>query len=123
MPNPIHLIPAYGRDYPSSEAVLSAWRRGLDFRISDISSEWNGKYCSCRDFARNETVLIRYHRLTLYVITNGLRHPNFQQPSFHHPTANPDKVDEVVKSMAEQNRRNYSRDIRAIKSIQDDDPQ
>jgi len=74
MPNHTHLVPAYGRDYSTSSEALADWKAGKDFFISDISSEWNGAYTSCRDWARNETVLIRYKRRTEFVITNGLKH-------------------------------------------------
>jgi hypothetical protein len=73
MSNPTHLVPAYGRDYSTSAAALADWKSGKDFRIMDISSEWDGAYTSCRDWARNETVLIRYKRRTEFVITNGTK--------------------------------------------------
>jgi hypothetical protein len=43
------LVPAYGRDYQTAEAVLAHWKEGRDFRIQDISCRWNGSYTSCRD--------------------------------------------------------------------------
>jgi hypothetical protein len=73
---PLHLVPAYGRDYKTSTEALAAWREGKDFRIMDISSPYNRAYCSCRDFTRVESVLIRYNRRANFVITGGLKkHP------------------------------------------------
>lgn len=43
------LIPAYGRDYRTADAVLAAWIAGKDFRIMDVSCRWDGSYTSCRD--------------------------------------------------------------------------
>lgn len=68
MPNdPLHpeqltLVPSYGRDYKTAEAVLKDWVGGKDFTIADISSPWNGKQCSTRDFDDRTTLKIRYHR-------------------------------------------------------------
>ena len=74
MPNPTHLVPAYGRDYKTSLEALADWKAGKDFLISDIGSPWDGRYTSCRDWARNETVLIRYRHRSEFVITGGLKH-------------------------------------------------
>lgn len=71
---PLHLVPAYGRDYTTSAAALADWKQGKDFQIMDISSPYYGAYCSCRDFTRAESVLIRYNRLADFVITGGLKH-------------------------------------------------
>lgn len=70
---PLHIVPAYGRDYGTSLEVLAAWKSGLDFIIQDISSPWDGKPCSCRDFTRIESVMIRYNHLADFVITGGLK--------------------------------------------------
>lgn len=60
------LVPCYGRDYTSAEAVLAHWREGKDFRIRDISCRWDGAYMSVRD-AKGEmqdtTFKIRYNKL------------------------------------------------------------
>jgi hypothetical protein len=72
---PLHLVPAYGRDYKTAAEALSDWARGLDFKIMDISSPYYGAYCSCRDFTRAESVLIRYNRRADFLITGGLKHP------------------------------------------------
>ncbi len=55
------LVPAYGRDYKSASEARSAYLNGKDFIINDCSSEWNGRYCSCRDY-QGETVEIRFAR-------------------------------------------------------------
>ena len=77
MPNPTHMVPAYGRDYKTSEEALASWKEGKDFLISDIGSHWDGRYTSIRDWAKDETVLIRYNRRTEFIITCGRKHPNF----------------------------------------------
>lgn len=70
---PLHLVPAYGRDYKTSLSALADWKAGKDFLISDISSPYNGAYCSCRDFTRIQRVMIRYNKLADFVITGGLK--------------------------------------------------
>ncbi len=59
----MHLVPAYGRDYPSKKAVLAAWEANHDFLISDISSPYDGKPVN-REQAPTGTHNIRYKRLT-----------------------------------------------------------
>jgi hypothetical protein len=39
----ITLTPAYGRDYPSKQAVINDLLAGKDFIFNDYSSRWNGK--------------------------------------------------------------------------------
>lgn len=79
MPDPLHIVPAYAQDYKTEAETLAAWRSGTDFLIRDIGSQWNGCYCSCRDFTRAESILIRYNRRTRYVITGGLKSSHSQQ--------------------------------------------
>jgi hypothetical protein len=55
------IVPAYGRDYKSAAAAKADWEAGKDFRIADISSPYDGKYCSKRDGLTNIT--IRYDKL------------------------------------------------------------
>jgi len=69
---PIHLVPAFGRDYKNSAAVLMDWQGGKDFRISDISSPYNGGYTSIRDWSRADRLMIRYNHLRSFVITCGM---------------------------------------------------
>lgn len=60
------IIPAYGRDYNNSDDILKDFNAGKDFMISDISSKYNGRYCSIRDFKKDgiKEVTFRYSRLT-----------------------------------------------------------
>lgn len=59
----MNLVPAYGRDYRSKASVEADFRNGKDFRIADISSPDDGRYCSCRDFQKGTRVTIRYAKL------------------------------------------------------------
>ena len=65
------VVPSYERDYKTKEEVLSDWKLGKDFTIRDISSPWNGKQCSCRDFT-DEVIKIRYGTIlgTGYILPN-----------------------------------------------------
>lgn len=56
------LIPAYGRDYKTEKEAKAAYLAGLDFKIADISSPYDGRYASCNDF-KGEQVKIRFNRL------------------------------------------------------------
>ena len=56
------LTPAYGRDFKSAKAIEAAYFEGVDFILNDVTSPYNGKYCSCRDFLDKE-VKLRYDRL------------------------------------------------------------
>lgn len=68
----VNLVPAYGRDYMTPEAVLQHWVEGKDFRIADISKgRWDGAYTSIRDWSC-EKVRIRYNRLADFVIIGVL---------------------------------------------------
>ncbi len=57
------MIPAFGRDYETATQIIAAWEDGKDFRLADITSPYDGKMCSIRDFI-GETVKLRYRRLT-----------------------------------------------------------
>lgn len=61
------VVPAYGRDYTSAKLAKEAFLSGRDFIISDVSSKWNGMYCSCRDFS-GEQVKVRYKNNTRAII-------------------------------------------------------
>lgn len=67
MTNYLHVVPAYGRDYPSEAAVRADWDAGKDFRIQDISAGWDdGRYINKEDLERHRPgngVNIRYNRL------------------------------------------------------------
>lgn len=49
------IVPAYGRDYTTPRAARFDWSRGKDFQIMDISSRYDGAYCSLR----NRKALVR----------------------------------------------------------------
>ena len=60
------LVPAYGRDYKSAQAVLDDWNADKDF----IDTE-SGRYVNKTDadtFAPAATIKIRYHKLTRALI-------------------------------------------------------
>jgi hypothetical protein len=63
----VNLVPAYGRDYTTPEAVIKDWRDGKDFLIADIGNRWDGKYTSVRDWP-DQAVRIRYNKLADFVI-------------------------------------------------------
>lgn len=44
MNNLLHIIPAYGRVYSTTNAAVQDWIAGKDFKIRD-----GGPYCSIRD--------------------------------------------------------------------------
>jgi len=62
------LTPAYGRDYTSKAQATEAYQSGKDWILNDITSPWDGKYCSCRDFP-GEPVKLRYSKLRKSTIT------------------------------------------------------
>jgi len=64
MGNPIVVIPAYGRDYKTEEEALRDWNAGKDFKISDVSNRYNGKYISKNDGQR---VKIRFNKMQDFV--------------------------------------------------------
>lgn len=45
--SPLLLIPAYGKNCPSVEALRKAWESGADFKPYGMQ----GQYCSIRDLA------------------------------------------------------------------------
>jgi hypothetical protein len=58
------LTPAYGRDYTSQEQVVESFLAGKDFVYHDMSSPYDGKYCSVRDFSPGQKFKFRYKKLT-----------------------------------------------------------
>jgi len=61
------VIPAYGRDYKSAKAAKSDWESGdVDFILQDVTSPWDGRYCSGRDFV-GHSMEIRYQKKTRLV--------------------------------------------------------
>lgn len=63
MTRTITVSPAYGRDYSSRDLALQAWSDGKDFILHDMSSPWDGKPCSIRDFPAGTVVRVRYNKL------------------------------------------------------------
>lgn len=61
----MNLVPAYGNDYKSRKEVEAALKRGSDFKIADISSEYDGAYINREDMLKQgiTRVTIRYKRL------------------------------------------------------------
>lgn len=59
MPSIGTLVPAYGRDYKSKEALVADWNEGKDFRIA------GGPYIDAGSAARYgiQSVTIRYSQL------------------------------------------------------------
>ena len=56
----VTLTPAYGRDYKTSEAVIADFESGKDFILRDISSIWDGRYTSIRDWS-GKLVKLRFN--------------------------------------------------------------
>lgn len=61
----IQIIPAFGRDYKSKAAVLADLNEGKDFKVADMSSQWDGKSCNLEDLKREgiTEVTVRYGKL------------------------------------------------------------
>jgi hypothetical protein len=58
-----HVVsPAYGRDYKSEVGARNDWLAGKDFVYENI--EGNGRYCSKRDFGKNDVIELRFNRKT-----------------------------------------------------------
>ena len=57
------LIPAYGRDYKTVEALLTDWKDGKDFRISTSVYKYDGAYTSIHDLNQfpGKHVKLRYN--------------------------------------------------------------
>lgn len=70
--NYITVTPAYGRDYPHGKAARQDFMDGKDFILQDISSPYDGKPCSIRDFDMAiTTVNIRFKNLRNVVQVTG----------------------------------------------------
>lgn len=59
------LVPAYGRDYTTVEALKRDWESGKDFRIATVASPDCGRYTSIRDLKKlpGNHVKLRYNQL------------------------------------------------------------
>lgn len=62
-PLPSTVIPAYGRDYKTAIEAKASWNAGKDWIIADMSSPWNGKPISKRDFPKGTSVTLRFGKL------------------------------------------------------------
>ena len=51
---------AYGRKYKSRKDACADWRAGKDFVYHNITSQWDGKYCSVRDFTPDQKLELHY---------------------------------------------------------------
>lgn len=74
--NTITVVPAYGRDYKSKKAVIQALEGNLDFRIQDISSEYDGSYVSLGELKGSPYthIRVRYNSIRdvmLYPLSNS----------------------------------------------------
>jgi len=54
--------PAYGRDYENASDVFADWVAGKDFVLRDVTSRWDGKYCSEVEFHGGERHQLRYNK-------------------------------------------------------------
>lgn len=61
----VQIVPAYGRDYTSKAKVLEALNAGQDFKVADMSSQWDGMACNLENLREDgiEEVTIRYGKL------------------------------------------------------------
>ena len=66
----VTLTPAYGRDYKSAAAAIKDLKEGKDFILNDITSRWDGKPCSVRDFDGGQKLCIRYGSLRKTTVYN-----------------------------------------------------
>ena len=54
------LTAAYGRNYTTKKAMIADFEGGKDFTLNDITSRYDGKYTSIRDFKNGEKLQFRY---------------------------------------------------------------
>ena len=68
----LSVVPAYGRDYKSKAAVMEALTTGQDFKISDMSSRWDGKPGNLEDFKREGVtrLTVRYGNLLKVMVVD-----------------------------------------------------
>lgn len=66
------IVPIYNRDYKSKDAVMIAFNENKDFRISDMSSRYDGKPVNKSDIIRAgiKQVSIRYNQLRRVAVIN-----------------------------------------------------
>lgn len=72
MSHELTLVPAYGRDYQTPDALIKDWNDGKDFMITTAVSPYCGKYTSIRDLSQfpGKQVKIRYKKLTNFILVN-----------------------------------------------------
>jgi hypothetical protein len=64
----VTVVPHYGRDYKSKAEVAKAYNAKQDFKVQDVSSQWNGAAVNKDDAEKASLDLqIRYDRLTKMV--------------------------------------------------------
>lgn len=54
------LTAAYGRKYREESEAISDFKAGKDFIFHNPSSQWDGMYCSIRDFKAGDCFELRY---------------------------------------------------------------
>ena len=57
----LNVVPCYGRDYSSEDEVIAAWNADKDFRISDVTSRWDGKPINRPQHPAGTTIQVRYN--------------------------------------------------------------
>lgn len=62
------LTPAYGRDYKSASDAQADFNAGLDFIFHDVTSRYDGKPCSIRDFPDGTDIKIRFNSMRSLVV-------------------------------------------------------
>lgn len=62
------LTPAYGRDYKSASDAQTDFNAGLDFIFHDVTSPYDGKPCSIRDFPDGTDIKIRFNSMRSLVV-------------------------------------------------------
>lgn len=69
MPNTFTtLTPAYGRDYKSGSDAQADFNDGKDFIYHDVTSPYDGKPCSIRDFPDGTDIKIRFNSMRSLVV-------------------------------------------------------
>ena len=64
----VTLLPAYGRDYKTKEAVVKDWAAGKDFVIACIAHPYDGKPINCDQAAlETDNFSIRFNNATQLV--------------------------------------------------------
>ena len=67
------ITPAYGRDYTDEEAAVRDWNDGKDFVYHNITSPYDDRYCSVRDFTINDSLQLRFNRMSEVIMVSGAK--------------------------------------------------